>query len=252
MTSPHHSPYILADPLPPRPPTHIQSNYSTYYVADVGGIQGNDQSIYVHPNGLAVVGVAPGHAAVAAHLASQPANTPCGADSSALDPSALGPSGGQDAAAGEGPAASRDPPPAAAAPAAAAEVPAAAAGAGLRIRFENVGHAQAPGKSAKGWPPPLKPDAVLCRCARQQHLFQRGPPSRSLPGPALTLAPPVHTRRLALGEGRAEGPGGYPLSALVRGQLVEQNRALEQLAGAALQRYVPLWAPPTVWMAAEN
>ena len=169
--NPCTSSYVLADPLPPTPPTHIQSNYSIYYVANVGGIEGNDQSIYVHPNGLAVVGVAPGHAALAeaTHPGPQPTNAACGADSSA-GTSGLGAPSGREAAAGEGPAASGDP---------LLDGPtAAAASAGLRIHFENVGSAQAPGKSAKGRPPPLRPDAVLCRCA-QPPCAARGLPPHS-------------------------------------------------------------------------
>jgi hypothetical protein len=74
---------------------------------------------------------------------------------------------------------------------------------------------------------------------RAASLCSEGPASALSPDRQLTSPlPRLSIRRLSLGEGGTEGASGYPLSSLVRGQLVEQNLALEQLAGSALQRYV--------------
>ena len=50
--------------LPERPPTHIQESYSSLFLLDDGG---NDTSFRLHPNGLCLVGLAPGHAAHCEH-----------------------------------------------------------------------------------------------------------------------------------------------------------------------------------------
>lgn len=61
-----HADELLEEgPLPDVPETHIQLNYTRLYAPDVGELAGNDQYLYIHGNGLCVVGLAPGHAAFA-------------------------------------------------------------------------------------------------------------------------------------------------------------------------------------------
>ncbi|GAQ92067.1 hypothetical protein KFL_009160030 [Klebsormidium nitens] len=50
--------------LPERPVPAVQRNFTQYFALDVNGIQGHDQYIYRHPNGLCIVGLAPSHPAL--------------------------------------------------------------------------------------------------------------------------------------------------------------------------------------------
>ena len=50
--------------LPAQPLLTLQRVYSAHYLVDVGGQAGNDQAFFVHPNGLVVLCLAPGHAAL--------------------------------------------------------------------------------------------------------------------------------------------------------------------------------------------
>eukprot|EP00897_Mesotaenium_endlicherianum_P002277 jgi/Mesen1/2077/ME000151S01336 len=55
---------IVEGVLPERPMKFYERNYVHYYATDVGGVEGNDQFVYRHANGLCVVGMAPSHAAL--------------------------------------------------------------------------------------------------------------------------------------------------------------------------------------------
>ena len=50
--------------LPSRPQTTLERVFSAHFLLDVGGQPRNDQAFYVHPNGLAVLCLAPSHWAV--------------------------------------------------------------------------------------------------------------------------------------------------------------------------------------------
>jgi len=56
--------YQLVDPLPFQPPSNVELNFEHYSVVDVDGVEGNDQSLLIHPNGLCVIRLASGHAAL--------------------------------------------------------------------------------------------------------------------------------------------------------------------------------------------
>ena len=58
--------------LPAHPLLTLQRVYSAHYLVDVGGQPGNDQAFFVHPNGLVVLCLAQGHAA----LQLQPGDAP--------------------------------------------------------------------------------------------------------------------------------------------------------------------------------
>lgn len=53
--------------LPPRPRSYIEEKYKMYFALDRGGMEGCDQFVFIVPNGLAVVGLAPSHALIRAH-----------------------------------------------------------------------------------------------------------------------------------------------------------------------------------------
>ncbi|KXZ51489.1 hypothetical protein GPECTOR_12g452 [Gonium pectorale] len=59
----------LAHPelLPPRPHTFIEAKYTRLFAVDLNGCANHDQYVFLAPNGLAVVGLAPSHPLVAAH-----------------------------------------------------------------------------------------------------------------------------------------------------------------------------------------
>ena len=44
-----------------RPNAHVATAYTRRYVLDVGGRDGHDQYLLMHPNGLVLVGLAPSH-----------------------------------------------------------------------------------------------------------------------------------------------------------------------------------------------
>ncbi|GFR45228.1 hypothetical protein Agub_g6625, partial [Astrephomene gubernaculifera] len=53
--------------LPPRPQTYIEAKYTRLFAIDVHGRKHHDQYVFLAPNGLAVVGLAPSHPLIAAH-----------------------------------------------------------------------------------------------------------------------------------------------------------------------------------------
>lgn len=53
--------------LPQRPLTFIESKYRRLFAVDVQGVVGHDQYVYFAPNGVAVVGVAPGSTLIQRH-----------------------------------------------------------------------------------------------------------------------------------------------------------------------------------------
>ncbi|KAG2486735.1 hypothetical protein HYH03_014661 [Edaphochlamys debaryana] len=59
----------LAHPelLPPRPQTFVEQKYTRLFAVDVQGRPNNDQYVFLAPNGLAVIGLAPSHPLIAAH-----------------------------------------------------------------------------------------------------------------------------------------------------------------------------------------
>eukprot|EP00899_Mesostigma_viride_P029533 jgi/Mesvir1/9765/Mv12219-RA.1 len=67
--------------LPSRPVPAVERMYSTVlYATDIDGVEMNDQYVYFHPNGLAIVGLAPTHPLVRLASADGP-NGPDGAPS---------------------------------------------------------------------------------------------------------------------------------------------------------------------------
>lgn len=59
----------LAHPelLPPRPHTFTETKYLRLFAVDLAGRSNHDQYVFLAPNGLAVVGLAPSHPLIAAH-----------------------------------------------------------------------------------------------------------------------------------------------------------------------------------------
>lgn len=57
--------YQMTDELPAgTPPTNAEVSYTQYSVEDAMGIAGNNYVVWIHPNGLGVVGLAKSHAAL--------------------------------------------------------------------------------------------------------------------------------------------------------------------------------------------
>lgn len=70
--TPQSMAYQLADPLPDVPQTAREQNYERWFMHDVGGAEGHDQTLYLHPNGLCLISLAPAHAALQPNLAAPP------------------------------------------------------------------------------------------------------------------------------------------------------------------------------------
>lgn len=197
--------YQLDDPLPSPPPCNVEQSYERWFQPDVDGTPGNDQFLYLHPNGLCLVGVAPAHAALrppqpaggeagastaagaaaaepvqvdagaaAAAAATQPAEQPA-AGASGSEPAAPAAAAGSAAAAaagsplqqdgGEGAAESKPPPP---------------ASISFKVGRRNLLEAE----YRKGRGPCLNPDAGLCRWVALQGgtFLESGAGQRSFQG----------------------------------------------------------------------
>lgn len=55
------------DQLPARCPTFIEQRYQQLFAVDVDGVSGHDHFVFIAPNGVTVVGLAPSHALIRAH-----------------------------------------------------------------------------------------------------------------------------------------------------------------------------------------
>lgn len=69
------------DALPARPQSYLAQAYARCFQLDVGGEPGNDLATLAHPNGIAVLALAPGHIALAGphgepHAAGEPSEEP--------------------------------------------------------------------------------------------------------------------------------------------------------------------------------
>lgn len=57
--------------LPVRCPSFIELRYTRHFAVDVNGVQGHDHYVYIAPNGVAVMGLAPSHVMITAYKKSK-------------------------------------------------------------------------------------------------------------------------------------------------------------------------------------